>query len=230
VTRQAAIASPVAVLVVSGVAGLAGTVAFLTAPASRLAVGRPSERTSYLGALSAPGMQVLVCTLASTGAVIGVLNVAVPALAQDEGSTSAAGVLLALMSASSMVGGLCYGARSWPTSPRRRYLWLTGISAVLVAPLPAAGSLTQLGGLLILIGFVYAPSMISAYLLLDDFAPAGALTEAYTWLVSANAAGVASGSALAGSIVEHAGIRWALGLAAASAAVGFTAAVLRRRR
>jgi MFS family permease len=225
-----AVASPTAILVVSGVSGLVGTVGFASAPASRSTTGRPGERTGSLGALGAPGMQVLVLTLACTGAVIGVLDVAVPALATADGDASAAGLLLAMLSSSSMVGGLCYGARAWKTKPGRRYLWLSGIFAAFVAPLPAADSLAELGALLILVGLAYAPSMISAYLLLDDLAPAGALTEAYTWLVSANAGGVAIGAALAGPTVQHAGIHWSLALAAGSAALGLTAALLRRRR
>lgn len=56
--------------------------------------------------------------------------------------------------------------------------------------------------------------MITAYLLLDDLAPAGTLTEAYSWLVSANAGGIALGSALAGTVVQYAGVHWALALAA----------------
>jgi MFS family permease len=221
-------ASPVAVLIVAGLAGLVGTTVFATAPASRSVRGRPKHRTGFLGALGTPGMGALVITLASAGVVTGVLNVTVPAFAQDNGAGAAAGVLLALMSASSAVSGLCYGARTWTASPSRRYVWLVGTFAVLVAPLAAAQSLTQLGGLLVLVGLAYAPRMISAYLLLDDLAPHDALTEAYTWLVSANAGGVALGSALAGPVVQDAGVHWAFGLAAVSAAAGIAVAVVRR--
>lgn len=222
------VASPAAVLISSGVAGLAGTAAFVIAPASRSAVGEASRRPSVLGTLSAPGMRVLVGALSCTGAVVGVLNVTVPALAQNEGMTSASGLLLGLMSASSMLSGLYYGARTWKFSPHRRFVCLAGILAVMVAPLPAAVTVAQLGGLLVLVGLAYAPSMISAYILLDDLAPAGTLTEAYTWLISANAGGVALGSALAGPVVEHAGIHWALAIAVVSAAVGLAIVVVRR--
>jgi predicted MFS family arabinose efflux permease len=158
-----------------------------------------------------------------------VLTAAVPAFAQDEGAGgAAAGVLLAIMSASSAVSGLCYGADTWTSSPSRRYVWLTGIFAVLVAPLAAAQSLTQLGGLLVLIGLAYAPRMILAHLLLDDFAPHNALTEAYIWLVSASAGGVALGSALGGWAVQDAGVHWAFGLAGVSAVIGLSVAVVRR--
>jgi MFS family permease len=222
------VASPTAVLTVSGTAGLAGTTAFAIAPAARSASGRPGRKTNFLGALSRPGMRILIITLASAGTVIGILNVAVPAFAQDRGAGPAAGVLLAMMSASSAVSGLCYGARSWKASPSRRYVWLAGIFAVLVTPLAAVDSLVQLGGLLVLVGLAYAPRLTSAYLLLDDLAPDDAMTEAYTWLVSATAGGIALGAALAGPAVQHAGLHWAFALAGVSATVGLIVAALRR--
>jgi predicted MFS family arabinose efflux permease len=54
------------------------------------------------------------------------------------------------------------------------------------------------------------------------------MAEAYTWLVSANAAGVALGSAIAGPVVQHLGARWALAAAATCAAAGYLTAHLRR--
>ncbi|MFC9249753.1 MFS transporter, partial [Streptomyces sp. NPDC057136] len=224
------LASPAAVLIASGIAAAAGTTAFITAPASRATGGRPARRSSAPSPLRSPGMRVLVGTLVCTGTVNGVLNVAVPALAQDQGHASYSGVLLAMMSAGSMLSGAYYGARAWKTSPDRRYVWLTAGFAALVAPLPAAGSIAQLGGLLTLVGLAYAPSMISAYLLLDDLAPAGALTEAYTWLVSANAAGFALGAALAGLVTQRAGIHGALAFADVSATIGLAIAIVYRTR
>ena len=78
------------------------------------------------------------------------------------------------------------------------------------------------------VGFAYAPTMIAAYLLLDDLAPDGALTEAYTWLVSANAGGVALGSALAGLAIQYGSIRWTLGVAAVSAAIALVVVITGR--
>jgi predicted MFS family arabinose efflux permease len=54
------------------------------------------------------------------------------------------------------------------------------------------------------------------------------LTEAYTWLVSSNAGGVALGSALAGLAMQHAGIHWTLAVAAASAAIGLVVVIVHR--
>ncbi|MEU6577535.1 hypothetical protein [Streptomyces sp. NPDC046805] len=223
-----AFASPVMVLVFAEAAALLGTAVFATAAASRSAVGRPTRSRSLLGALSTPGMRILVLTLAAAATVIGMLYIEVPAFAGGAQNANA-GSLLAVMAGGSMIGGLSYGARTWTSGVDRRYVRLTGAFAATVAPLALARTVLQLGVLLSFAGIVYAPRLISAYLLLDDLAPRDALTEAYTWLVSANAAGVALGSALAGHLVQHAGVRQALAVTALCAAAGYAVAIAGHR-
>jgi MFS family permease len=222
------VASPRAILGAGEVAALAGTVAFATASASRGAARRPRRERGVLGSLGTPGMRTLVLTLAAAGTVVGMLYVEVPAFAQGRGSDTA-GILLAVMAASSMVSGLCYGARSWRSSVNRRYVWLAALFAAAVALLALAGTPAQLAVALAAVGITYAPRMISAYLLLDDLASRDSLAEAYTWLVSGSAGGVALGSAMAGPLVQHAGTRWAFLGTGACAAAGCAATILRRR-
>ncbi|HZB05200.1 MAG TPA: hypothetical protein VE449_01320 [Thermoleophilaceae bacterium] len=54
-------------------------------------------------------------------------------------------------------------------------------------------------------------------------------TEAYSWQIVANVVGAATGSLLAGLLVEHASVSWALGSAALACAGGFSILVARRR-
>jgi predicted MFS family arabinose efflux permease len=172
-------------------------------------------------------MRTLVLSLLAAGMVVGMLYIDVPAFTQGSGSGSA-GVLLALMAVSSMVSGLGYGSRAWVSGVDRRYLWLAGLFAAAAAPLALAKTATQLGVLLVFVGVVYAPRMISAYLLLDRLAPADSVAEAYTWLVSATAGGTALGSALAGPVAQHVGPRWALASTGALALAGFVVVIARR--
>ena len=51
------------------------------------------------------------------GTSIGIVQVLLPAFADERGSAEAGGLLLALLSAGSLLGGLVYGARSWPGRP-----------------------------------------------------------------------------------------------------------------
>jgi MFS family permease len=223
------VASPLAILVAAEAFALVGTTVFVTARPARSVTVRAKQPTSVLGAVSTPGMRTLVMTLFAAGAVIGMLYIAVPALTQHPNGTSGAGPLLAVMAASSMISAVWYGGRVWRSEPGNRYVRLAAIFAAVTAPLFLARTAVQLGVMLTFVGLVYAPRMISAYLLLDDLAPKHSVAEAYTWLVSANAGGVALGSAIAGPVVQHLGARWALAAAATCAAVGYLTAHLRRR-
>jgi len=220
-------APPTAILAFGEIAALTGTVVFATAAASRAATGRPARESSLLGALSTPGMRTLVLTLLAAGMVVGMFYIDVPAFTQGSDGGSA-GALLAVMAASSMAGGLYYGGRTWGSSLDRRYVWLAGLFAAAAAPLVLARTDTQLGVLLAFVGVVYAPRMITAYLLLDHLAPADCLAEAYTWLVSATAGGTALGSAIAGPIAQLAGPRWALAGTGAMALAGYVLVIARR--
>jgi MFS family permease len=86
-----------------------------------------------------------------------------------------------------------------------------------------------MGLAMLLAGLALAPSAAAGYLLIDQMAPAGTATEAYTWVVTANVTGTAIGAALAGALVERASVRWALVLACAGPALGMVIALARRR-
>jgi len=81
----------------------------------------------------------------------------------------------------------------------------------------------------VLPGALSASAWITRSVALDAVAPAGGAAEAYTWLSSANAAGIALGSVLGGALVDAAGPAAAL-LAAATAAALAALAVAARRR
>jgi MFS family permease len=218
-----AVGSPMSILVCAEIAALAGTIVFVTS-ASRFTAGILARRSGSPRALGTPGMRTLVLTLLAAGMVVGMLYIEVPAFVHSE----TAGILLAVMAASSMVSGLCYGARAWVVSVDRRYVRLAGVFAAAVALLVAVDSPAQLGVTLSLIGIVYAPRMISAYHLLDELAPRESVAEAYTWLVSASAGGVALGSAVAGPLVQHAGTRWAFAATGMCAVTGYVVVIVRR--
>jgi MFS family permease len=77
-----------------------------------------SERS----AISSPGLRVLVGTFVAVGAIFGTLDVAMVAFAGQVGSPSAAGPLLALVAAGSLLAGLAYGARSWRWPLDKRFV------------------------------------------------------------------------------------------------------------
>ena len=104
-------------MIAAGALGAGDALAFTMTPVSRRWRGTPHE-VGWLGPLGAPGMRTVFAVLVAFGSAVGIVQVAVPAFAADRGSAATGGVLLAALSAGSLVGGLVYGTRSGPA--RRR--------------------------------------------------------------------------------------------------------------
>ena len=96
-----------------------GALAFSFTRASLAWRGEPHD-VGWLGPLAAPGMRTVMLVLGAFGTAVGVVQVLLPAFADERGSAETGGLYLALLSAGSLAGGLVYGARSWPGSPVRR--------------------------------------------------------------------------------------------------------------
>ncbi len=200
-----------AALVLSGASWLAAT------PALRAVVPHTDAEGRRAGPLSSPAVRALLVTVACVGAGFGAVEVALPAFAEQAGARpSAAGVLLAVFSAGSVVGGLVYGGVPLRVPHDRQLPWLVLALAVGTAvPVLAPGPVTM-GAALVLYGLTVAPFMTCNSVLLGAAAPAGTTTEAFTWSSSMIFGGVALGSAAAGWLVEAQGVTSALLLVAAT--------------
>jgi MFS family permease len=77
-------------------------------------------------------------------------------------------------------------------------------------------------------GVAIAPLLASGNQLVRDVAPAGALTEAYTWPITALVIGISLGNAVAGVLVESADWRISFLVGAAIAMLGSLLAFTRR--
>jgi MFS family permease len=207
-----------------------GALAFAAAPASRAWRPDPvSDQGRRRGALSSPGIRVLVSALAIAAVSLGVLEIGITAFAEHEGSRADAGWLFALWSLGSLAGGLWYGARRWRSSPDRRFLALSAALALGLVPLPLAGSLAAFGVLVAVAGLALAPSSATGYSLVGVLAPAGAVTEAYAWQIVAYVGGSALGAWLAGVVVDQVSVDAALACAPLAAAAGLALALAGRR-
>jgi MFS family permease len=139
------------------------------------------------------------------------------------------GPLVTVWALGSVVGGLVYGARSWNSPPASRFVALSALLALATVPLPLAETLVAMGLFLFGTGLALAPLGATEYALIADLTPVGTATEGYSWLIVANTTGAAAGSFLAGILVEHASLDWALGSAAIACAVALLAALAGRR-
>lgn len=204
-------------------------VGFAGAPASRAWRPAASVERTRAGALGSTGIRTLVVAGSVAAISFGVLEVALTAFAEDEGSRGAVGPLVTVWAIGSVVGGLAYGARSWSSPPGRRFLVLTGLLGLGALPLPFAESLVAMGAFLFLTGLALAPLGATEYALIGTLAPEGTVTEAYSWQIVANVTGSAAGAFLAGILIEHASVDWALASASIACGLGLLVALAGRR-
>jgi len=226
----AALATPAAALGVSAVAVIAGTLTFTALGPTRAVQPAPRAHDAHwLGALASPGVRTLVLTSLPAGVGIGIVEVGLPAFSDDQGAAEAAGLLLAAWSLGSMSGGLIYGALRNRPPLGRVHLAVASLLPLSLLPLAAAPSVAAMALLVLPAGAFIAPLLATRNELVAGVAPAGTLTEAYTWPITAFVGGIAVGSALAGAIVEAEGWRVAFLTAGAVASLGAALAIARRR-
>jgi len=216
-----------AALAAAGAVLAIATVLFAAAPASRR--WRPAPPAARrAGALRTPAMRTLVVVLAGVGVLFGAVEVGVTSAADALEHSAAAGPLLGLWGAGSLLGGIVAarlggGAR---TGPGLAFL-LAALAAGHLALAWAADDLVALAILIAVAGSLIAPTLATAYAMVDRAAPAGTVTEAFAWLATAVAVGTSAGAATAGALADAAGPLPAFVLAGGGAAVATVVAALR---
>jgi MFS family permease len=223
-----AVASPPVAVLTGASLCVIGAVGFSLTAASRTWRGEAHD-VGWLGPLAAPGMRTVFLVLGAFGTAIGVVQVLLPAFADERGSAEAGGIYLGLLSLGSLAGGLVYGARSWPGETRRRLPVLMLLLGVALALLAAASSPVVLAVLLVGAGLLLAPTSVVGSTLLDTAAPRGTVTEAFAVMVMGIVAGTALGNTVGGAIVEDASYEAGALAAGAIAALGAALALARGR-
>jgi MFS family permease len=193
-------------------AGLLGALALTIVGSLALALQRRTEPTpagvrdrSEGSAIGTPGLRVLVATFVAAGTIFGTLDVAMVAFAEQVGSPGAAGPLLALVAAGSLLAGLAYGTRSWRWPLDRRFV----VSVVVLwggtVPLTLAPSVALMAPAAALAGVAIAPTLIAGFTLVQRLVASGELTEGLNWTITALGTGAAIGAWTAGLIADSAG-------------------------
>lgn len=171
---------------------------------------------------------VLLPTLAA-GAVSGSISVSVPVIVSENGGPAAAGIALGLFAGGSAVGGLLFGALRVPGSPTRQLLFL---AAALVAVSAAIALTTEAITVSIVLagaGLFFSPVMIVAYFAAHHAGGERRQNSATTWVNTSHNIGAATGSALAGVLIQAATIQTAtIGIAVAAAVLLGGSAILQR--
>jgi MFS family permease len=226
------VAEPAAALGVSAVAVTTGTAFFLAALPAGERHTAPADHDlatpSRLGALRSPGVRALIASMLPVGFALGALEVAIPGFAAHEGRPELAGVLIAIWSIGSAIGGLVYGARPRQSSLAAVHLRMALILPLSLIPMAFAASPLSMAVLVVPAGLFIAPLLASRNELAGEVAPAGSETEALTWPLTAMVAGVALGAGVAGVLVDALGWRAPVVVAVAAAAAGAAVSVALR--
>lgn len=194
--------------VVAGAACMiVGSVGFAGTRAARGQRPQQRERSSggALGAIASPGMRTVATAALGFGTLLGMVEVAVPAAAEQAGHPSLGGLMLSVLSISSVVVGLLYGMRPWPRAMHLRLPALLLGFAVLVALLAVPGTLWGLCLALLVAGSLITPQSTAHSVALENAAPAGTATEAFGWVITSVTLGAAVGQSLSGQLVESSG-------------------------
>ena len=224
-----ALAGPEFALGLSAGLVIVGTLIFLARlPVTLRSRSATPEDHGLLGPLADPAIRIVAVATLPVGFCIGAVEVALPAFSDARGTPALAGVLLALWSLASGIGGLAFGARQSTRGIVEMYVLIAALFPLACLPLAIADSPLAMGVLAMLAGLPIAPLIASRNELVGTLASGSASAESFTWLLTALVTGLALGSAAAGTLVESEGWRVAVLAGCAVAALGGALAYARR--
>lgn len=202
-TALCTVVDPAAGLVTEATLTLVGGMLFAAQRGTQPEVadhGHP--RVKHASAPRVPGVRVLIVVFLGIGSVFGGMQVSLASYTESIGEPGLNGVLYGVFAAGNMLSGLACGAVAWKTAPRQRLVIGYVALAVTASALWTAHSVPLLAGLGLLVGVCVAPALITGYTLVDDLVPAGARTEAFTWLTGAVALGQATAVTVSGQLED----------------------------
>jgi predicted MFS family arabinose efflux permease len=211
----AGLAGPRTAVVVTGLLTFSGTVALLTVPAMRARPER-SERVRHR-MLRTTRLPVYVALGAALCLGFNMCDIAVVAFVGGRHSSVAAGVVLAMWSLGSFIGGLWFGASRRPVDEKVVAAAILAIAASMAAASLAPGRV-GLAAILCLGGMTVAPGLGRLYTRVSAVAPDGGSTEAFAWMGVGLMVGASVGASLGGVSVDAIGPRATFLLASAAPA------------
>jgi predicted MFS family arabinose efflux permease len=208
----AAVAGAHAAVAATGAIGLAGTIALSSSPLlHQHGARRVRERHQLLRGSRLPMYVVIAFTLT---VAFNMCDIAIVAFISGRRANAAAGVVLALWSGGSMLGGLLFGARGGAAdeaSVARACLAVAaGVGAAALAPGRIGLAVIMFVG-----GMFIAPALGRLYSRVAGIVPEDSATEAFAWIGVGLLAGSAVGAAAGGITVDALGARMTFLLAAA---------------
>ncbi len=176
---------------------------FISSPILKYWQQSPATERHLLGPLTDPQLVLLFVITFGLTTAFGLMEVGYPALATSLSIPALAGVMLAVNSVGSAVGGAVYGVLHPKLSLERQFSILLGMMVLPLLLHAWVNHLLLLGIVAFIAGATIAPSIAAQSVLISRMAPQKYATEAFTWsstfIVSGIGAGMAAGGALAES-------------------------------
>jgi len=183
-------------------------------------------RRHLLGPLTEPRLLMVFVTTFGLTLCFGLLEVGYPAFATALAFPALAGVLLAINSLGSVLGGAIYGGLHFRMPVERQFAWTIGLMAIpLALHAVLVGHPVGFTIVAFLAGALIAPSIAAQSVLVSRMAPAHYATEAFTWSSTFIVSGLGAGMALGGILVESLGIAVAFAVGSAVTALMALAAL-----
>ena len=195
------IASPELALVIAASILLVFGCAFALHPTARLTHAHRPESHDGVRLVTAAFVVLLAAQLL-IGVVFGSIQTGTTVLATVAGQSGIAGLVHATLGVGSVVAGLAVAALPPRIGYATRVLVAAAGLAVLSLPLLATDTIPRLLAVVLVLGFVVAPYMISVFMLGERAAPVQRVGAAMTLLAGATGIGYAVGSALAGRLAD----------------------------
>jgi MFS family permease len=176
---------------------------FLASPALRYWRHDPHAERHLLGPLTEPRLLAVFATTFLLTCSLGMLEIAYPGFAARVASPPLAGVLLAINSIGSAIGGLIYGGVHFALPPERQLRRVLGLVAVPIAIHAVIASPAGLAVMAFIAGFLIAPTLTIVTVLVSTYTPSRYATEAFTWSATCIISGIGAGNALGGLMLER---------------------------
>jgi MFS family permease len=177
----------------------------------------PAGAPKHPSALRSPGVVLLCLATVAMGALFASAEVSMVAFCGQHGHRSLSGLVLALFAVGSGLAGLFYGARTWRAPVLTRFRLQACIFALLPLVFLTATNIAVLAVCAFLVGLGTAPTLITAFGLVEQLVPGPSLTEGLAWVITGLNLGYGLGSAVVGSIADAHGARIAFTVTVASA-------------
>ncbi|MGH3773462.1 MAG: MFS transporter [Pseudonocardiaceae bacterium] len=202
VAAVSALSQPSWALAFAALATTGGCLSLAGSSRVRALTGNCGSERHWLGPLRHLSVLVLLPIGLLLMGSITAIEVSLVSFATHRGGTSVSGLLIAILSLGSVVGGTWWGSRSQPGTSPQQLAVLLEVLGIGWAVLTVSGNPWLLGGLLLLAGLALNPAITTMFSIMDDIATRDTLTESFGWLNALGSAGAAAGASITGAVVE----------------------------